>query len=135
LFDGKTLSGWKGDMEFWRVEDGAIKGGTLKKKVARSQYLQSEKEYDDFELRLEFKLVGVGRTNGGVDFRAAEEPNSHEMIGYQADLGDGWWGCLYEHGRGRGLLAGPEKEQRAKPVRAGQWNSYRIRCERKRIQF
>jgi hypothetical protein len=135
LFDGKTLSGWKGDMEFWRVQDGAIEGGTLEEKVARNQYLRSEKEYDDFELRLEFKLVGVKGTNGGVDIRVAEKPNSHEMIGYQADLGTNWWGCLYEHGRGRGLLAGPEKEQRAKPVRAGQWNNYRIRCEGKRIQF
>jgi hypothetical protein len=57
------------------------------------------------------------------------------MIGYQADLGSGWWGCLYEEGRGRHMLAGPEKDQRAKPVRPNEWNDYRIRCEGKRTQF
>jgi HEAT repeat protein len=135
LFDGKTFAGWQGDMEFWRIENGAITGGTLTEKVACNQYLQTTKEYGDFELRLEFKLVGVEATNGGVDIRAAQMPNSHEMIGYQADLGNGWWGCLYEHGRGRNLLAGPEEDQRAKPVRLNEWNDYRIRCEGNRVQF
>jgi len=135
LFDGKTFDAWNGDMDFWSIEDGAIKGGTLKEKVARNQYLRTKKEYGDFELRLEFKLVGVDRTNGGIDIRAAQMPNSHEMIGYQADLGTGWWGCLYEHGRGRNILAGPEKDDRAKPVLAGQWNNYRIRCKGNRVQF
>ena len=29
LFDGKTLAGWEGDAKTWRVEDGAIVGGSL----------------------------------------------------------------------------------------------------------
>jgi len=135
LFDGKTFDGWKGDLEFWRIVDGAVMGGNLKEKVEINQYLRTEKEYGDFELRLEFKLLGDAGTNGGVDIRAAKRPNSHEMDGYQADLGSGWWGCLYEHGRGRHILAGPEKDQRAKPVRLNQWNDYRIRCEGNRVQF
>src|SRR5947209_18270089 len=28
IFDGKTLNGWDGDPDFWRVEDGAIVGQT-----------------------------------------------------------------------------------------------------------
>ena len=30
IFDGKTLDGWKGDLKYWRVEDGAITGETTK---------------------------------------------------------------------------------------------------------
>jgi len=110
-------------------------GGSLKEKVKINQYLRTEKKYGDFELRLEFKLVGDAGVNAGVQIRSAKRTNSHEMIGYQADLGSGWWGCLYEEGRGRHLLAGPEKDQREKPIRLNAWNDYRIRCEGKRIQF
>ncbi len=44
------------------------------------------------------------------------------MRGYQADVGPGWWGKLYEE-NGRGLLA-----DTAMPVdfRPGDWNRYRI---------
>ena len=28
IFDGKSLAGWEGKPEFWRVEDGAIVGET-----------------------------------------------------------------------------------------------------------
>jgi hypothetical protein len=37
LFDGKTLNGWEGDTKnTWRVEDGAIVGGSLEKLVPRN---------------------------------------------------------------------------------------------------
>src|SRR5579871_5587683 len=29
IFDGKSMAGWDGDPNFWRVEDGAIVGQTL----------------------------------------------------------------------------------------------------------
>lgn len=135
LFDGKTLNGWKEHTEgFWRVEDGAIVGGDLKNKVKQNEFLRSKKQFEDFELRLEFKLVG-DKTNAGIQFRTSEIPNDHEVIGYQADLGDDWWGCLYDESRRRKILAGPPKEERAKPVKSNQWNHYRIRCQGKRIQL
>jgi hypothetical protein len=57
------------------------------------------------------------------------------MIGYQADLGDGWWGCIYDESRRRKVLAGRPAEQRGKIVRQEDWNEYVIRCEGKRIQL
>ena len=57
------------------------------------------------------------------------------VSGYQADLGPGWWGCLYDESRRRRVLAGPASEDRRKPVRENDWNSYRIRCEGKRIRL
>src|SRR5438067_7229478 len=68
LFDGKTLEGWEGDLKVFRVEDGAIVGGSLKQKVARNEFLCTKKEFGDFELRAKVKLLGDG-ANGGIQFR------------------------------------------------------------------
>jgi HEAT repeat protein len=134
LFDGETLEGWHGNMEFWRIENDEIVGGSLTEIVANNEFLRSDEEYGDFELRLEFKLLGE-RTNGGVQIRTAEIPDHHEVCGYQADLGNGWWGCLYDEARRNRVLAGPPSDQRVDPVRLNEWNDYRIRCEGPRIQL
>ena len=44
------------------------------------------------------------------------------MKGYQADVGQGWWGKLYEES-GRGLLAKPDAD---KLVKNEDWNRYEI---------
>lgn len=134
LFDGKSLAGWNGDPEIFRVEDGAIVGGTLAEPIPHNAFLSSKEEYADFELRLKFKLLGKG-ANAGVQLRSRRIPDHHEMIGYQADLGDGWWGCLYDESRRRKVLAGPKPEVRAKIVKQNEWNDYRIRCQGRRIQL
>jgi len=33
IFDGKTFAGWEGNREWFRIEDGAIVGGSLKKRI------------------------------------------------------------------------------------------------------
>ncbi|HUT91748.1 MAG TPA: DUF1080 domain-containing protein [Thermoguttaceae bacterium] len=138
LFDGKTLTGWEGNLDVFRIEDGAIVGGSLKERVPRNEFLCTKKEYADFELRLKFKLLGKG-ANAGVQVRSRRAPKDslspHEMIGYQADLGEGWWGCLYDESRRRKVLAGPPKEERSKIVKPDDWNDYVIRCEGRRIQL
>ncbi len=134
LFDGKTFDGWEGNLEVFRIEGGAIVGGSLKQRVARNEFLCAKKEYGDFELRLKFKLLGKG-VNAGVQIRSRRIPNHHEMIGYQPDLGDGWWGCLYDESRRRKILAGPPREERDKIVKEGDWNEYVIRCQGRRIQL
>jgi hypothetical protein len=134
LFDGQTFQGWEGNREVFRIEDGAIVGGNLKERIPRNEFLCTEKEFGDFELRLQFKLLGQG-ANAGVQIRSRRIPDHHEMIGYQADLGDGWWGCLYDESRRRKVLAGPPPEQRSKAVNAGQWNDYRILCRGNRVQL
>ena len=57
------------------------------------------------------------------------------MIGYQADLGQQYWGCLYDESRRRKVLTGPDKAQLDKVLKREDWNDYRIRCEGKRIQL
>lgn len=134
LFDGRTLDGWEGDTKTFRVVDGAIVGGSLKAKVPRNEFLSSLKSYGDFELRLKFKLLGT-KANAGVQIRSERIPQHHEMIGYQADLGDGWWGALYDESRRKKVLVGPDQAELAKVLRRDDWNDYRIRCQGRRIQL
>ena len=74
LFNGKTFTGWEGDQKIFRIEDGAIVGGSLKHPVARNEFLATTKEYGDFELRLKFKLLGR-EANGGVQIRSQRVPH------------------------------------------------------------
>lgn len=134
LFDGRTLDGWDGSADWFRVEDGAIVAGTLDKRIPRNEFLSTAKEYGDFELRLKFKLLGKG-ANAGVQLRSRRIPDHHEMRGYQADLGEGWWGCLYDESRRNRVLAGPDKAELAKVLKLDDWNDYRIRCEGRHIQL
>lgn len=136
LFDGQSLAGWEGDTEkSFRVQDGAIVAGTLDAKIPRNEFLCTTKEFGDFELRLKFKLVGKG-ANAGVQLRSRRIPNHHEVKGYQADLGDGWWGCLYDESRRNRVLARPnDPEALARALKRGDWNDYRIRCEGRRIRL
>lgn len=134
LFDGKTLDGWEGNKKMFRVEDGAIVGGTLKERIPHNDFLTHKKEFGDFELRLKFKLLGEG-VNAGVQVRSRRIPNHHEMIGYQADLGDGYWGALYDESRRNKVLAAPPKDAIDRVLKRGDWNDYVIRCEGKRIRL
>jgi len=134
IFDGKTMKGWEGNLDMFRIEDGAIVAGTMNGRIPRNEFLCTEKVYENFELRLQFKLIGE-RPNAGVQIRSRRIPNHNEVSGYQADLGPGWWGCLYDESRRRRVLGGPNPEKRGEPVRTNDWNDYRIRCEGKRIQL
>jgi hypothetical protein len=134
LFDGTSLAGWEGAEKWFRVEEGAIVAGTLEERIPRNEFLATTKEFGDFELRLEFKVLGKG-ANAGVQFRSRRIPNHHEMKGYQADLGDGWWGALYDESRRNRVLARPNAKELAKVLKRDDWNQYRIRAEGRRIQL
>lgn len=134
LFDGKTFQGWEGPMESFRVEDGAIVGGTLKAPIPQNQFLCTTRSYTNFVLRLKFKLVGEA-TNAGIQIRTRRIPDDPEVIGYQADLGPGYWGALYDESRRRKVLAAPDSEAVLKVLKSNDWNDYVIRAEGNRIQL
>ena len=134
LFDGQTFAGWEGNLDIFRIEDGAIVGGSLKQAVAHNDFLCTRQDYGDFELRLQVKLLGE-QANAGIQIRTRRVPDHYEVSGYQADMGQQYWGCLYDESRRNKVLAGVEKEQAAKLVRANNWNDYVIRCEGDRIQL
>jgi hypothetical protein len=137
LFDGKTFDGWEGDTEkTWRIEDGAIVGGSLDTTVPRNEFLCTKKSYGDFELTVTFKLLGdKDKANAGIQFRTKRIPNHHEVSGYQADMGQNYWGALYDESRRNKVLAQPDPKLLAEIVKHGEWNEYRIRCEGPRVQL
>ena len=138
LFDGRTLTGWEGDTKTtWRIQDGAIVGGSLSTQVPRNEFLTTTRSFGDFVLRVKFKLVGTeGFINGGVQLRSQrvkEPPN--EMSGYQADLGDKYWGSLYDESRRNKTLVAPPAEVIKEILKPGDWNDYEIRAEGPRIRL
>ena len=138
LFDGKTFDGWEGNLKIFRIEDGAIIGGTMKEKIPHNEFLCTKREFGDFELRLQAKLVGDG-ANAGVQFRTKRIPNHHEVSGYQCDMGHMQgrciWGSLYDESRRNKFLAHGDKAEVEKVFKPGEWNEFRIRCEGAKTQL
>jgi hypothetical protein len=134
LFNGHTFDGWEGNLAHFRVEDGAIVAGALKQPVKRNEFLCTKAEYGDFELKLKFKLIGDG-ANAGVQIRSQRILNHHEVRGYQADMGEGWWGSLYDESRRNKILAAADKAVIAEVLKPNDWNDYTIRCEGPHIQL
>ena len=132
-------SGWAGDTNTtWRIEGGAFVGGTSTKKVPRNEFLRTQRRYTNFVLRVSFKLVGTdagGFINGGVQIRSevAKSP-TNEMVGYQCDIGEGWWGALYDESRRNKVLIKPADGVTERAIRKNDWNQYVIRCEGRRIR-
>lgn len=138
IFDGKSFAGWEGDIgRTWRIEDGAIVGGSLSETVPQNEFLTTTRAYGDFVLRLQFKLEGTeGFINAGVQFRSRRlEKPAHEMIGYQADIGAGYWGGLYDESRRNVVLALPDQKAVMAHVRLNDWNDYEVRAEGRRIRL
>ena len=141
LFDGESFTGWEGNLELFRVEDGALVGGNLSDEIAQSEYLCTTQEFGDFELRLQARTSRED-ANGGIQFRSRRVPNEADVVGYQGDMGllggenpRNIWGAVYDQSRRNELLAVPDQEELAKVFRPGDWNDYVIRAEGTRIQI
>ena len=136
IFDGKTLNGWEGNTNNWRVEAGSIVAGSPERRQPHNEFLATRREFGNFELRLQYKVEGTnGFVNGGVQFWSQRVPNNFEVSGYQADLGAETDGNLYDESRRNRNLVEVEKETRKKMLRSGDWNDYRIRAEGAHIQL
>lgn len=137
LFDGRTFSGWNGDTQStWRIDQGVIVGGSLTQTVPRNEFLATDRSFTNFVLRLKFKLSGTeGFVNSGVQIRSQRVPRHHEMEGYQADIGPGWYGCIYDESRRNKVLAKPSEAAVQAAVKPADWNDYEIRCEGKRVRL
>ncbi|MBL9211356.1 MAG: DUF1080 domain-containing protein [Opitutaceae bacterium] len=138
LFDGRTLAGWEGDSKWWRVQDGALTGGSLTEKVPHNFFLATTRSFQNFDVTLKLKLTGVpntGMINSGVQIRSLRVPNNTEMSGYQVDAGDGWWGKLYDESRRNKVIAEAANLAAVNAaVKKNEWNEFRIRAEGPRIR-
>ena len=123
LFNGKDLTGWTvtkgGKLSVWGAADGVLfvdgKGGG---------WLLTDKDYGDFEIRLEYKMPNQG--NSGVALRSPTQGDP-AYAGMEIQLIDdaGWKGKLesWQH-TGAIYNVVPPSSQPSKPV--GQWNKIRI---------
>lgn len=134
LFDGKTFKGWDGDTnKTWRIEDGMIIGGDGKTKVPQNEFIATTRNYTNYVLRLKFKLTGTdGFVNSGVQYHSQRIPNHNEMKGYQADLGEGWFGAIYDESRRNKVMARPEEADVKKAVKLNEWNDYEVQTQGRR---
>jgi hypothetical protein len=131
LFNGKDLAGWSGDPAVWRVKDGYISGKA--KAVEGNTFLICPHAFGDFVLEAKCMLVPAGQfPNSGIQYRSkVVDPAAWVVHGYQADIGEGGWGVLYEEG-GRGILVEP-KEETGKSVKAD-WNQYVITAQGAKVK-
>lgn len=144
IFNGKDLTGWDGNPDFWSVKDGAIHGETTKEKPTRGNTfcIWRGGKLKDFILELDFRIHSG---NSGVQYRSLDI--GHWVVsGYQAEVCNqkGKVGFLY-HEKGRGYLCrvgqkvvvdenGKKKVvgklgdpmELTKTYKSADWNHYRI---------
>lgn len=124
LFNGTDLTGWtRIGKESWTVENGVIHGKGLTQAYG---YLETRKNYKDFQLSLRFKCVGDG--NSGVFFHTGFKPGSVDTTqGMQFEIDCKMMhhtgGVYGEDGRGWVVWPAPENES---VVRMGEWNDYLV---------
>ena len=133
LFNGKDLTGWQvapgGKKEVWTVDN-----GLLVTKSGGGGYLMTDKEYSDFEIRLDFKMSEGG--NSGVGLRAPLEGDP-AYTGMEIQLLDDVW--HKEHLKDlkpvqlTGSIYGvvPPSKDALKPV--GEWNGIDITAKGRQV--
>ena len=119
LVSDKGLRGWEGDTKLWSNKDGVLIGHSPG--LNHNEFLATTASYGDFVLSLYFRMID-GKGNSGVQFRSVRVPN-HEMSGYQADIGENYWGSLYDESRRNKVLV-PAKEEALKALNKTDWNHY-----------
>jgi len=128
LTNGRDLTGWEGDTQLWSIRDGMLVGHSPG--LDHNEFLATTRSYGDFVLSLNFRLVD-GKGNSGVQFRSVRVPH-HEMSGYQADIGEGYWGSLYDESRRNKVLV-PASQDALKALNKTDWNWYTVRAIGDRI--
>jgi hypothetical protein len=129
LFNGKDLDGWKatGKMDVWGTEKGVIvcKGGN-------GGWLLTEKDFANYELRLEYKMSKGA--NSGVALRTPTTGDpAYQGMEIQLIDDEGWPGGLqsWQH-TGAIYNVVPPKKQANKPI--GEWNTMTITAKGPQIK-
>ena len=127
LFNGKDLTGWKSnaDMKKWGAENGVIfcSGGG-------GGWLMTEKEYGDFELRLEYKMPLKGNSGVGIRSPLKGDP---AYVGMELQLIDDVnWGKL-EKWQHTGSIYNVVAAKTIKNKEIGQWNEFKAIAKGRQI--
>ncbi|RIK81623.1 MAG: hypothetical protein DCC68_08175 [Planctomycetota bacterium] len=120
LFNGKDLTGWKAEgRAVWEVRDGAIVGRQGPGGTAGD--LLSEKEYDDFELTVTFKVEWPANTGVWYRYQSADKAFQADILEYKQPYA--LTGSLYCTGK---MFLTTNRDP--KLVRREDWNTFVIRA-------
>ncbi len=159
LFNGRNLDGWvvkcrpedKDKIGYWRVDEGAIVAETPPGSKHHYIWLLTEKEFNDFELRLKVQTYASTTGNSGVQVRSRYDDQAGWLDGPQVDIHPpGPWRCgfIYDETRGAQVWLWPDvgRPANAKPEHAPEgskwfhadgrdiWNDVSIVCRGMRIK-
>jgi len=135
LFDGRSLHGWKAlpAPEAYHVEDGLL----VMRAGAGDGWLATERDYRDFELRLDFRLARMA--NSGLFLRGARDGGHPTSSGCEVQILDDFhWEEVtgttlkpYQHTGGLYGVLGPAVGDAQRPL--GEWNTYEVSYEGSRL--
>jgi serine/threonine protein kinase len=135
LFNGRDLTGWEvnqgGQLALWGATNGVLhaNGGG-------GGWLMTEKDYQDFQLRLDFKLPEKG--NSGVALRSSMIGNPATDAGIEIQLRDELLHLRKWKGMKSDLFTGsiwgivPPSRRATKPI--GEWNKMQIVAQGRRVR-
>ena len=137
LFDGKTLDGWeqRNGTAKYEVKDGAILGSTVA--GSPNSFLCSKKDYGDFELEYETKLLN-DELNSGVQIRSHSRPDyrNGRVHGPQVETeaSPGQAGYIYGEASTGAWISPNADEKPTSAFKNGEWNKYRVVATGPRVQ-
>jgi hypothetical protein len=119
LINARGMADWRGEPEYWKIEEGVVIGSSPG--GPHHHYLTTKRDYSDFVLQVDVKMIGY---NSGVCIRGEYLPDT--LGGYQVDMGEGFWGCLWDEGKHKMVSNGWELGQ--KLLHKDDWNHYAARA-------
>jgi len=130
LYNGKDLTGWhviRGKIDLWKAN-----GELLTCTGRGGGCLATDKQYGDFELKLDFRIPPGGNTGVGIRFPPDGWPSTDGMEIQILDDDHPRYATLKaEHRNGSIYTHAAPKAKAHKP--AGEWNQYVIRCQGPRV--
>lgn len=127
LFNGRDLTGWQaeGGAEGYRVRDGVLEF----LKDGGSPHLATERDFEDFQLRLDFKTARLA--NSGLFLRAARDGSNPAFSGAEVQiLDDHNWEAAkgklkpWQFSGGLYGAVAPGPKDALRPI--GEWNTYEL---------
>lgn len=130
-YNGKDLAGWH--VESGKLDSWAARGDVLSCVKPGGGYLALDREYGDFEIKLDYRLPPAGNSGVGVRFPKGGWPSTMGMeIQLLDDAAPQYKDLGAVHRNGSIYSFVPPKSNPARP--AGEWNSIRVRCKGPKVQ-
>lgn len=133
IFNGRNLQGWNYDRRFWRVENGILVG-KKRPQSGPDTYAATEEEFDDFILKLKFKL---NSGDSGIQFGGQLLPGSQSMTGshlnisYEGNMEE--IGQLYVNKELFSVPTVPKRRELANAINVTGWNDCTISAKGNQI--